>query len=324
MLFLSICMKIKGPDVRLLSGTGMPLLLPAFLFIILGSPSSPASLSPEYHSEFDGAREALNAMAIPYKDCNDSRDCPQDQYCHASSTAAICQECKTKEMHCQEDEECCSGWVCAEGGCTEALRSDSGGTRCHPAEDSCAPGFCCYKPKTFPFPVCVPFPSKGMQCQSQTSNLLKLINFGADYDFGLGRCPCAEGLVCTSKGNLISTCEKPDEVIDFTNYREESSIFQPIVRRDEELTYYDVEFVPWPSQDDQLAFVDFPRAAEESEREAKNAFNMLSVDVGDNLEDESLHFDDHVDEPPDPSQVDFQELKQLANEMGQYFGPGFY
>ncbi|XP_063797723.1 uncharacterized protein LOC134965111 [Pseudophryne corroboree] len=110
-------------------------------------------------------------------------------------------------------------------------------------------------------PVCMPFPSRRLPCQNQTSDLLKLINLHVDYKFGLGHCPCAEGLVCTSKGNLISTCESPDEVIDFTNYRGDS-LFPPLVHRDDGFIYYDTDLVPWPSQDEELAFVDSRRERE--------------------------------------------------------------
>ncbi|XP_068097296.1 dickkopf-related protein 3-like isoform X2 [Hyperolius riggenbachi] len=253
--------------------------------------------------------------------CNDSTDCPENQYCPSPPLIAECRQCKDNEMECQQDEECCSRQVCSWGRCTEGLSAGTGGARCDPAEEQCAPGFCCSKTDVHPFPVCVPLPSEGEQCYSQSSSLLELLTAGADYS-ALTYCPCAEGLVCSSKGNLVSTCEKPDEVVDFTNYRDDSP-FQPVVRREEELTYYDTDLVPWPSQDDQLAFVDFPRAAEETEdTEAKNG--QLNAGIGDHLEEDNLELDDHVDKPEDPSQVDFQELKRLASEMGQYFGAGFY
>ncbi|XP_077113343.1 dickkopf-related protein 3-like [Ranitomeya variabilis] len=296
----------------------MPLLLPAFLLIILSTAFIASSPSPLDHSQYDGDRNGKTE-----KGCNDSRDCPENQYCHFSPSMSTCQDCKTKEMPCQQEEECCHGWVCALGKCTERLSTESSRARCDLAEDQCALGFCCSKTATLPFPICLPFPSEGEQCRTQTSSLLKFITFGADYDLGLPRCPCAEGLVCTRKGNLISTCEKPDEVLDFTNYSEDS-LFQPMVRRDEELNYYDADLVPWPSQDDQIAFADFPKTGDVNKRYIRSNFQIFNTDSGDDLKEENLNFDDRVDEPGDPSEADFQELKQLASEMGQYFSPGFY
>ncbi|KAM3921648.1 dickkopf-related protein 3-like [Leptodactylus fuscus] len=320
----------------------MPLLLPAFSLIILTTAFSTSFPSPADHSQYDGDRNAKEQMekmnngtismidTVQHKrtenqqakECNDSRDCLENQYCHRSSDTAECQDCKTKEMLCQQDEECCRGWVCALSKCTERFSSKSGGARCD-LTDQCAPGFCCYRPEQLPFSVCMPLPFEGEQCHIQTSNLLKLLTFGAGYDMGLQPCPCAEGLVCTNKRSLISTCEKPDEVIDFTNYREDS-LFQPLVRRDEDMSYYDADLVPWPSQDDQLAFIDFQKKGEVNEKDIRNDFQIFSADMSESLKEENLQFDDHVDEPGDPSEADFQELKQLASEMGQYFGPGTY
>ncbi|KAG8567909.1 hypothetical protein GDO81_013829 [Engystomops pustulosus] len=294
-------------------------LLPAFIFLIVSTAFTTSSPSPGDHSNYN---EDINTMELMRK-CNDSHDCPGNQYCHLSSGAAECHNCKIQEMLCQQDEECCHGWVCALSKCTELPSIESGGARCDLIKDQCAPGFCCSRTERLPFPVCLALPAEGEQCRTQSSNLLKLITFGADYDLGLQRCPCSEGLVCTSKGSLISTCEKPNEVIDFTNFREDT-FFQPLVRRDEELNYYDADLVPWPSQDDQLAFVDFQKRDEVNVRDLRNDVEIFNADIGDDLKDENLHFDDHIDEPNDPSEADFQELKQLASEMGQYFGPSLY
>ncbi|MEE6482846.1 hypothetical protein FKM82_013365 [Ascaphus truei] len=255
--------------------------------------------------------------------CHDSSDCQEDQYCYSSFFNAECRECNIKEMECHRDNECCFGNLCVWGRCTEAVSVGNSGKRCDPSKDQCSPGLCCTKTDSLAFPVCAPFPAEGEPCRRQTSNLLRLL-WGSVTGVGPGYCPCAEGLVCTNKGfNLISTCEKPDDVLDFTTYRGES-LFQPIARRGEEPTYYDTDLMPWPMQDDHLAVVDLPRAAEESDREAKDALKILSEDLADDLEDESLHMAEHAVEPADPSQIDFQELKQLASQMGQYFGPGFY
>ncbi|XP_075695987.1 uncharacterized protein LOC142662044 isoform X2 [Rhinoderma darwinii] len=290
----------------------MLLLLPALFFIILSTAFTTSSPSTGDHSQYDGDRNAMEQMGKV-----NNRSVP------VMDTAQEKRTNDQREKLCQQNEECCPGWVCALSKCTERLSAGSGGARCDLTGDQCAPGFCCSRTETLPVSVCLPLPSEGEQCRAQTSNLLKLLTFGADYDLGLLPCPCAEDLVCTSKGNLISTCEKPDEIIDFTNYREDS-FFQPLVRRDEELSYYDADLVPWPSQDDQLPFVDFPRRGEVSESDVRNDFQIFNTDMGDELKEEILHFDDHEDEPDDPSEADFQELKQLASEMGQYFGPGFY
>ncbi|KAM8927762.1 uncharacterized protein RCH25_008043 [Pelodytes ibericus] len=223
-------------------------------------------------------------------------------------------------QECAQDGDCSVGQMCAWGQCSEGDGIDDRGLRCDPTNDQCSNGFCCSNTESLEFPTCIPFPTEGEQCRSQTSGLLTLINPGSAFESFLGFCPCAEGLVCTNKGGkLLPTCERPDEVLDFTAYQGES-LFQPLIRRDDELTYYDVDLTPWTSQDDLLAVVDLPRAVEESEREAEKAFKVLGEDIVDSLEGESLQFDEAFS----PSQLDFQELKQLAKQTGQYLGPGLY
>ncbi|KAM5132410.1 dickkopf-related protein 3-like [Mantella aurantiaca] len=294
----------------------MTVLFLAFFVIILSTASSLASLSPEDHVRFDAGRNVLEECNISSQAevCNESSDCPENQYCHSSPLSAVCWKCKENEMNCRQDEECCSGNLCSWGRCTKGLVS--GRTRCDPSEEHCAPGFCCFKTQTYPFPVCIPLPSEGEQCNSSSRSLLNVIIYGEDYGATLKYCPCAEGLVCSSRGNYISTCEKPDDIMDFTNYRDDS-LLQPVVRHEAELTYYDADLVPLPGQDNHLAFVDFPRAAEEVESNT----GQLNVGINDNLEEENLQLYDHDDKP---SSVDFQELKRLASEMGQYFGASFY
>ncbi|KAM4704078.1 uncharacterized protein WCC33_012522 [Rhinophrynus dorsalis] len=225
-------------------------------------------------------------------------------------------------MECQQDEECCPGKRCSWGRCKRENSVGDSGTRCDPMNDQCPSGFCCSMIETIPYPVCVPFPTEGQQCRSQASKFLQLLNLASDTDSEY--CPCAEGLVCTNKGfNLISTCDTPDDVLDFTTYRG-ASLFQPVERRDDEMTYYDADLEPWSMQDDHLGVVELPRAAEESAREARNPFKVFSENMGENLEDESLHLEQHADVQDDPSQLEFQELKQIANQMEQYLGPDFY
>ncbi|KAE8593827.1 hypothetical protein XENTR_v10019336 [Xenopus tropicalis] len=223
---------------------------------------------------------------------------------------------------CQADSECHLGMRCISGNCTEGVNVTGTGAECDPSNDQCAPEFCCSKTESGMLPLCAPFPAEGERCKIQPISLWNLLQMDSATGSDPGYCPCASGLVCTNKGfNLIYTCEKPDGVLDFTTYGGES-LLQPLVRRDEELTYYDSDLIPWPSQPDQ--FIDLPRAAEESARESKNVFKVLHAGAASDVEEESLLLDEHADEQPDPGQLEFQELKQLARQIGQYFGPDFY
>lgn len=326
-------------------------MLPAVALVLMLHAVS--SVPTWYHSNFNGVRDALKEMAVNNQGnitgpeetqilnktldqeetsgdklrntCNSSSDCPDNRYCNSTNFTSDCQECKPKEMECEQDGECCFGHTCVWGRCSDDEGVVGGnGTRCDPNNDHCAPGFCCSKPDTLLFPVCVPFPTEGDQCRSQASKFLNLINEGSAFETVSGFCPCAEGLVCANRGmKLFPTCEKPDDILDFTAYGGES-ILQPLVRRDEELSYYDTEQTPWTMQDDHLPVVDLSKAAEESEREAEKTFKALNeVKVG-SLKDDNLKLGEHINEPTDPSQLELQAIKQLAKQMEQFLAPGFY
>ncbi|XP_041427541.1 dickkopf-related protein 3-like [Xenopus laevis] len=243
--------------------------------------------------------------------CQAERECPPGMMCISGNCT---------EPGCQAERECPPGMMCISGNCTEPVTDSGIGGKCDPNNDQCEPEFCCSKTEAGKLPVCAPFPAEGERCRIQPISLFNLLQTDSTAESELSYCPCAAGLVCTNNGfNLISTCEKPEEVLDFTTYGTES-LLQPLVRRDEELTYYDSDLIPWPSQPDQL-MVNLPRAAEESARESEHVLKALSEDVAGNLEEESLHLDQHTHEQPDPSPLEFLELKQLAKNIGQY---GFY
>ncbi|XP_053308110.1 uncharacterized protein LOC128470272 [Spea bombifrons] len=298
--------------------------LPVVVMLMLTPVIFPAPLPSGFPGSLDGEKGAGMEMITHNMTCSVSSDCRENQYCHLTSVTGECKECKPKEKECIEDGECCLGGTCIEGRCDEGSNVSDSWTRCDPSRDRCPPGFCCSKTETVQFPVCIPLPREGEQCRSQTMNLFELLNLSSAMEPAAGYCPCGEGLVCPNKGvNIIPTCEKPEEVLDFTAYRGES-LFEPLVRRDEEFTYYDMDLLPWPAQDDQLAVVDLSRATEESKVEAEKTFNMPSDDVAKNFEDKSFTLDKHVSGSSEPTQQDFLELKQLAKQMGQEFGPGFY
>lgn len=80
------------------------------------------------------------------------------------------------------------------------------------------------------------------------------------------------------------------------------------MRRDKEDYYDDVR------QDGQL--VNLPRGS----------YSMEGIDQVKGLSED---YDEKRQSPwkeeiEDPNPSDFQELQQLADQMGQYFGPGFY
>ncbi|KAL8176829.1 UNVERIFIED_CONTAM: hypothetical protein K2H54_039175 [Gekko kuhli] len=164
--------------------------------------------------------------------------------------------------------------------------------------------------KPFSFPVCTPYPKEGEACQTPSTTFLALMGWGNQAAFAKSGkyCPCAQGLQCRSKRYAVSTCEKPEDRVDISSLGEQLPVFQPIVmNRDKEEAYYDDS-----RQDGQLAIVSLPRGP----------YYMEDTGLSEDYEEKRLSpWEESKD---DPNQSDFQELEQLADQMGQYFGPGFY
>ncbi|XP_066487481.1 dickkopf-like protein 1 [Tiliqua scincoides] len=251
------------------------------------------------------------------KECVSDNDCQKEQFCFRSPLASWCQQCKAKDMICQNDGECCLGYLCVWGKCTEGVSRGESGTRCDPRQEECAPGLCCTPSNSLPFPVCAPHPKEGEACRNRRGTLLGLIGWGSLATFAKpGQyCPCAQGLKCrTKRYATISTCEKPEDSLAGNNLGLQLSFFQPVLMRRDKEDYYDDA-----GQDGQLAIVNLPRGSYSMEGigQAKGLSEVYD-------EKRQSPWEEEMEEMDDPNPSDFQELKQLADQMGQYFGPGFY
>ncbi|XP_028559923.2 dickkopf-like protein 1 isoform X4 [Podarcis muralis] len=249
------------------------------------------------------------------QECVSDSDCQKDQFCFKSFLASRCRQCKVKNTICWKDRECCLGYLCVGGRCAKGVSRGQSGTRCDPRRDKCAQGLCCTASNSLSFPVCTPYPKEGEVCQIPTSSLFGLMGWGSLTAFPRPSqyCPCAQGLKCRAKRyTTVSTCENPENSVDISRPDQQLSFYQPILmRRDKEDAYYDDSV-----QDGQLALVSLPRSPYSMEDIGQP--KGLSEDYD---EKRQLPWEEDM---ADPKQADFQELKQLANEMGQYIGPGFY
>nr|XP_020648529.1 dickkopf-like protein 1 [Pogona vitticeps] len=220
-----------------------------------------------------------------------------------------------RKITCQDDKECCLGYLCVWGQCREGVSRGESGTRCDPHREECAQGLCCATSDSLLSPLCTPYPKEGEPCQIPRKTLLGLMGWNNLEAFAKPKhyCPCAQGLMCrTERYVVVSTCEKPDNSADISSLGQQRSLFQPILlRQEKEDAYYDDS-----AQDDQFAIVNLPR-------------DPYSMDKIDQSKDLSEKYDKNSQFPGEKEmansiQPDFQELKQLASEMGQYFGTNFY
>nr|XP_056719293.1 dickkopf-like protein 1 [Euleptes europaea] len=242
--------------------------------------------------------------------CVNDNDCQKGQFCSRSLLASQCQECKAKLMTCQKDEECCLGYLCVWGKCAEGVSRGDSGTRCDPNREACSPGLCCTATSSLSFPVCAPYPKEGEACQAPSTTFFGLMGWGSQAAFAKSGkyCPCAQGLQCRSKRHAISTCEKLEDSADVSSLGKQLPVFQPLLtNRDKEEAFYDDS-----RQDGPLAIVSLPRGP----------YYMEDAGLSEDYEEKRLL--PWEGDRDDPNRSDFQELEHLADQMGQYFGPGFY
>ncbi|XP_077168681.1 dickkopf-related protein 3-like [Paroedura picta] len=241
--------------------------------------------------------------------CENDNDCQRDPFCFRSLLASRCQQCKAEDMTCLKDGECCLGYLCVWGKCAEGVSQGESGTRCDPNRDECASGLCCATSSSLSFPVCAPYPKEGEACQTPSTTFFGLMGWGNQAAFAKSGqyCPCAQGLQCRSKRYAVSTCEKPENSMEINSLSEQLPVLQPILlNRNKEEAYYGDS-----RPEGQLAIVSLPRGL----------YSMEDAELSEDYEEKRLS---PWEERDDPNRSDFQELEQLADQMGQYFGPGFY
>ncbi|XP_077168094.1 dickkopf-related protein 3-like isoform X1 [Paroedura picta] len=241
--------------------------------------------------------------------CENDNDCQKDQFCFRSLLASRCQQCKAKDMTCLKDGECCLGYLCVWGKCAEGVSQGESGARCDPNRDECASGLCCATSSSLSFPVCAPYPKEEEAYQTPSTTFFGLMGWGNQAAFAKSGqyCPCAQGLQCRSKRYAVSTCEKPENSMEINSLGEQLPVLQPILlNRNKEEAYYGDS-----RPEGQLAIVSLPRGL----------YSMEDAELSEDYEEKRLS---PWEERDDPNRSDFQELEQLADQMGQYFGPGFY
>ncbi|XP_042330415.1 dickkopf-like protein 1 [Sceloporus undulatus] len=259
--------------------------------------------------------EQVDTHAAEEKECVNNNDCQKDQFCFRSLLASQCQQCKAKDTMCWNNGECCLGYLCVWGKCTEDVSHGESGTRCDPHQEECAQGLCCTFSNSLPFPICTPQPKEGEKCQIPSGTFLALMGWGSLEAFAKPKehCPCAQGLKCrTKRYSMISTCEKSEKRLDISNPDQQMSFFQPILtRQNKDDDYYD-DF----RQDGQMDILNLSRGP--SSMEEISQTKGLSEDY-DEMRQSSWEKDiAYLNQP------EFQELKELADEMGQDWRPGFY
>ncbi|KAI5616148.1 dickkopf-related protein 3 precursor [Silurus asotus] len=156
---------------------------------------------PFQHSSPDGTRDmvgfTLLHTELTERECLINEDCEENSYCLYNISSSKCVLCKSTNMECVKDEECCGEQLCVWGVCTQNKTRGDSGTICQYQSD-CSQLHCCAVHKALLYPVCRPRPVEGQICHEQPNELLELLMW--DDEAPHEHCPCAADLKCQQLG----------------------------------------------------------------------------------------------------------------------------
>ncbi|KAG9352365.1 hypothetical protein JZ751_020778 [Albula glossodonta] len=125
-----------------------------------------------------------------YKECIIDEDCGKGRYCLYERLQSRCLPCKTLNMLCTQDEECCAEQLCVWGRCSGNGTKGAAGSICQHQSD-CSPALCCAFHK-----VCTSKPTEHERCHSHPNHLMDLLSWDMEGEGPREHCPCARGLQC--------------------------------------------------------------------------------------------------------------------------------
>ncbi|KAI1889802.1 hypothetical protein AGOR_G00166680 [Albula goreensis] len=134
------------------------------------------------------------ANNIDYE-CIIDEDCGKGRYCLYERLQSRCLPCKTLNMLCTKDEECCAEQLCVWGHCSGNGTKGAAGSICQHQSD-CSPALCCAFHKALLFPVCTSKPTEHERCHSHPNHLMDLLSWDMEGEGPREHCPCARGLQC--------------------------------------------------------------------------------------------------------------------------------
>uniref|UniRef100_V9KRV4 Dickkopf-related protein 3-like protein n=1 Tax=Callorhinchus milii TaxID=7868 RepID=V9KRV4_CALMI len=258
--------------------------------------------------------------------CLMDTDCGENEYC-SSLTTLKCQQCKLINAACSREAECCPGYLCVWGKCTDGFSRGERGTICTRQRD-CNSGLCCANHISLPFAVCSPMATEGERCYQPDSGLLGLIGWELKFNDPQDLCPCAGELTCVStRLDLDSACVYSDEIITGIDSMEENRVplLRSVVRRANNLDYYP-DILPRDEEHD-LAVENIPQMAylyaenQEADRDPRIDDDIRGVvDEGKSF---ILGLNDEK-EKMDLSRAEYKELKRLADDIGLHFRPEYF
>ncbi|XP_028333047.1 dickkopf-related protein 3a [Gouania willdenowi] len=141
--------------------------------------------------------------------CSSHDDCGKGKYCLNQTVNSKCLSCKTTDMLCVKDEECCDEQLCVWGQCTQNATKGEAGNTCHLQTD-CNPELCCALHPALRFPVCSAKPIEREHCFGGSNHLMALLYSDTKNEGPRKHCPCAGNLRCKHLGRG-SMCLKGED-----------------------------------------------------------------------------------------------------------------
>lgn len=126
-------------------------------------------------------------------------DCEKGSYCLYETHQSKCLPCKTLDVPCTKDEECCAGQLCLWGQCSQNATKGEAGSICQHQSD-CSPELCCAFHKALLFPVCLAKPIERERCYGPSNHLMELLSWDMEGEGPREHCPCSGNLQCQPLG----------------------------------------------------------------------------------------------------------------------------
>ncbi|KAM9860545.1 dickkopf-related protein 3a [Aulostomus maculatus] len=182
---------------------------------------SPSTSSPQPHhaagSSVDQETNSIVATTVQSSDlgnhidngCITDEDCGKGRYCFLETHDSKCLPCKSTDVPCTKDEECCGEQLCVWGQCSQNATKGAAGSTCQYQTD-CSPDLCCAFHTALLFPVCSVKPIERERCFNPSNHLMELLSWDTQDERPRKHCPCAGDLRCQHLGRG-SMCLKRED-----------------------------------------------------------------------------------------------------------------
>ncbi|KAK2854023.1 hypothetical protein Q5P01_006684 [Channa striata] len=160
-----------------------------------------STLPPTHHSDATSDKVIDSEFAHSSADlgCVTNGGCGKGRYCLYDVDKPKCMPCKTTDMTCTFNQECCDEQLCVWGQCSPNATKGGPGTTCE-SESDCSSELCCALHKALLVAVCLAKPIERERCFDTSNHLMELLSWNAQNKGPRKHCPCAGDTHCRQLG----------------------------------------------------------------------------------------------------------------------------